>query len=318
MNSRTCLITALVSAACLASPAQQKGVIGTLASSATSRCWAQETGRVTTRLFFRMVGASSNGPILPKSRSAWTEDRRTVTSNTGMADEGYTEYPFCSGLMDFSFTPQHAIYPRLISAAKADLSRVNSADLVVQHVYQPDGCVWGTSGREFVQTFTATKSELVSATLLVASAPGLFEAVVLEGGIGGKRLGPAKRFRAGNSIEWGTAYWQAGRQNHGGRIMKHRMQESLSFCLHHSAILLRIRKTVYLRSEHESKRIPFGASRRGRVCHRAPRFRAVGGTWYHGMAGDGGCINTNIVELGVARGRSPAASHKSNPGNGHL
>lgn len=127
-----------------------------------------------------------------------------------MADEGYTEYPFCSGDMDFTFTPRHAVYPRLISGARADTGRTNSADLVVDHVYQPDGCVWGAEAREFVQTFTASSSELVSVTLLVASAPSMFEVSILEGGVAGQRIGPTRRFHAGHSVEWGTARWLAG------------------------------------------------------------------------------------------------------------
>ena len=129
-----------------------------------------------SQLFFRMVGSDSNAPILPKTRSVWTQDQRTGIGNTGMADEGYTEYPFCYGKMDFTFVERYGIYPRLISGAQADQTRVNTADMVIDHVYEPDGCVWGWSAREFVQTFTATQSELVSVTLLVASEPGIFRA----------------------------------------------------------------------------------------------------------------------------------------------
>lgn len=170
----------------------------------------QHAPRRGTRLFFRMVGAENNAPLLPKTHSAWTQDRRPRTATTGSSDLGFTEYPFCYGRMDFTFVEEHAIYPRLISGARADESLVNTADLVMDHVYQPDGCVWGWSGKEFVQTFVATKAELVSATLLVASEPGTFRASLVEGGPGGRQIGPAKTFESGHSMTWGTARWTAG------------------------------------------------------------------------------------------------------------
>ncbi len=162
------------------------------------------------QLFYRMVGAEDNAPHLPKTRSVWTQDKRVEIGNTGMADEGYTEFPFCYGLMDFTFVEHGPIYPRIISGAQADESRVNSADLVIDHVYQPDGCVWGWSSREFVQTFTATSTELVSITLMVASEPGIFRAALVEGGIGGRQIGPTKTFSSGHSMEWGMARWISG------------------------------------------------------------------------------------------------------------
>lgn len=162
------------------------------------------------QLFYRMVGSQNNAPILPKTRSAWTQDKRVEIGNTGMADEGYTEFPFCYGLMDFTFVEHAAIYPRIIYSAQADETRVNTADLVIDHVYQPDGCVWGWSAREFVQTFTATSTELVSITLMVASESGLFRAALLEGGPGGRQIGPTKTFHSGHSMEWGSARWIAG------------------------------------------------------------------------------------------------------------
>ncbi len=163
-----------------------------------------------SQLFYRLVGSQSNAPVLPKTRSAWTQDRRAEVGNTGMADEGYTEYPFCYGLMDFTFVEKHAIYPRLVSGAQADEDIVNTADMVIDHVYEPDGCVWGLTGREFVQTFTATRPELVSVTLLVASEPGTFRAALVEGGPGGQQVGPARIFTSGHSTESGTARWTAG------------------------------------------------------------------------------------------------------------
>ena len=163
-----------------------------------------------SRLFFRMLGAQTNAPILPKTRSAWTQDRQTRTGSTGSSDLGFSEYPFCFGTMDFTFIEEHAVYPRLVSGAKADESIVNTADILVDHVYQPDGCVWGAAGREIVQTFTATRPELVSMTMLVASEPGTFRATLHEGGPGGRQIGPAKTFSSGHSTGWGTARWTGG------------------------------------------------------------------------------------------------------------
>ena len=70
-----------------------------------------------SQLFYRMSGSQNNAPILPKTRSVWTQDKRCEVGNTGMANEGYTEYPFCFGLMDFSFVERYSIYPRCISGA---------------------------------------------------------------------------------------------------------------------------------------------------------------------------------------------------------
>lgn len=181
-----------------------------LISLGPSAAAEQPPDRQGTRLFFRAVGAQSNAPILPKTRSAWTRDRQVRTGTTGMSDLGLTEYPFCLGLMDFAFVGQHAFFPRLISAARADEGIINTADMLIDHVYQPDGCVWGPAGRQFVQTFIATRAELVSVTLLAASEPGTFRAALLEGGPGGRQIGPAKTFGSGHSITWGTAGWPAG------------------------------------------------------------------------------------------------------------
>lgn len=162
------------------------------------------------RLFFRAVGSQNNAPVLPKTRSAWTQDRREQTGNTGMADQGYTEYPFCFGRMDFTFVEHAAYYPRLLSGVQADEARVNTADLLLDHVYQPDGCVWGAEARAFAQTFTATRDELVSVTLLVASAPEVIEVSLHAGGTEGLRIGAVKRFVSGHSLQWGSAQWQPG------------------------------------------------------------------------------------------------------------
>jgi hypothetical protein len=169
-----------------------------------------EAGRRGAPLFFRAVGAETNAPVLPRTRSAWTQDRQERTGTTGMSRHGFTEYPHCSGAMDFTFVQSSAYYPRIVSGAPADPGTVNTADIVLDHVYEPDGCVWGFSGREFVQTFTATRNELVSVTLLVASPAGTFRASLHEGGPGGRQVGPARTFASGHSMTWGTAVWEAG------------------------------------------------------------------------------------------------------------
>ncbi len=163
-----------------------------------------------SQLFFRLLGSETNAPILPKTRSAWTQDRQTRVGTTGSSDLGFTEYPFCFGTMDFTFIEEHAIYPRLISGVKADETIVNTADILADHVYEPDGCVWGPTARRFVQTFTATQPELVSITMLVASEPGTFRATLHEGGPAGPQIGPSKTFQSGHSMTWGTAQWTAG------------------------------------------------------------------------------------------------------------
>jgi hypothetical protein len=170
----------------------------------------EKSKRRGSRLFFRMVGSQSNAAILPKSRSAWTHDGAIRTGTTGSSDHGFTEYPCCHGEMDFTFVEAHAVFPRIVSGAVADESIVNTADIVVDHVYQPDGCVWGWSAREFTQTFVATESELVSITLLVASEPGTFRAALVEGGLGGRQIGRAKTFVSGHSMQWGHVRWSAG------------------------------------------------------------------------------------------------------------
>lgn len=171
---------------------------------------AGEGRRRGARLFFRVLGAETNAPVLPKARSAWTQDRRVRTGSTGSSDHGFTEYPFCYGRMDFTFIEHGPIYPRLVSGVQADEGRVNTADLVAGHVYEPDACVWGLAGKELVQTFTASQRELVSLTLMVASKRGTFEATLLDGGPGGKPIGPSRPFTSGHSMAWGIARWKAG------------------------------------------------------------------------------------------------------------
>jgi hypothetical protein len=170
------------------------------------------------QIFYRMVGSRDNARILPKTRSVWTQDRRVEIGSTGMADEGYTEFPFCYGVMDFTFVENWAVYSRLISGAQASESHVNTADILIDHVYEPQASVWGWSGDEFIQTFTATRDELVRICLRTACPAGVFRAALIEHGPGGRRIGPTRTFRsqaspAGGwpgSTEYATVRWEPG------------------------------------------------------------------------------------------------------------
>lgn len=162
------------------------------------------------QLFYRMLGAKTNAPLLPKTRTIYAPDGSPVTGSTGMADSGYTEYPFCKGRVSYTFVERFAFFPRIASGLTINPNRANTGDILIDHVYEPDGCVWGLSGRQFIQTFTATGRELVSMSLLVASEPGVFRAALLEGGPNGRQIGPAKTWFSGHSMETGFARWKAG------------------------------------------------------------------------------------------------------------
>jgi hypothetical protein len=162
------------------------------------------------RLFYRILGSKSNGPFVRKTRSVAAPDYAPRTASTGMANAGFTEYPFCSGEWSFSFRERFGLFPRFASGVRIDPNRVNTCDILVDWVYEPDGCVWGPACREFWQTFVATGKELVAVTLLVASKQGTFAATVHEGGPDGRQVGPPKTFVSGHSMEWGTARWAAG------------------------------------------------------------------------------------------------------------
>lgn len=191
--------------------APRAGVLLLFAAALLAACEARcQDKQECHPVFYRVLSAQTNAPILPKTRSALSKDGGPMTGNTGMADEGFTEYPCATGTLDLTFVEGFAIYPRFISGLQADRSRVNTADMVVDHVYAPDGVVWGLPGREFVQTFTATGDELVSITLVVASDPGTFRVQLLGGGPGGARIGSARSFSSGHSMEHGHARWQPG------------------------------------------------------------------------------------------------------------
>jgi len=140
------------------------------------------------QLFYRMLGSRTNSPLLPKTRTVWTQEGSERTGSTGMADSGFTEYPFCCGKISYTFVEKYAYFPRIASSLPVAPDRINTGDILIDHVYEPDGCVWGPSGREFIQTFVASGRELVSVSLLVASEPGAFRAALLEGGPDGRWL----------------------------------------------------------------------------------------------------------------------------------
>jgi hypothetical protein len=215
-------------------------VLGSLAVSFAGVSAAEaapEEGKPRPRgaqIFYRMTASQKNAPVLPKTRSVWTQDRRTDIGNTGMADEGYTEFPFCYGVMDFTFDENWGIYPRLVSGAQADESRVNTADLLIDHIYEPQASVWGWNAREFLQTFTATEHELVRIVLRTDRQEGLLQAALLEGGPGGRQIGPVRTFAAqsspaggwAGSTEYATTRWEPGQaplvpgQTYGIRIWR--------------------------------------------------------------------------------------------------
>jgi len=161
------------------------------------------------RLFYRILGARSNGPYVRKTRTVAAPDGAPRTASTGMADSGFTEYPFCSGRWSFSFREFRGLFPRIASHVPIDPSGENTCDILVDWVYEPDGCVWGPSCREFGQTFTARGRELVAVTLLVPSPEGDFVVSLHRDGPGGPETAPRKNFVSGNSLKWGTARWGA-------------------------------------------------------------------------------------------------------------
>ena len=119
--ARACLLSLLVSAA----PVPSATVEG-----------AEPAGDDRgARLFFRIVGSRNNAPLLPKTRSVCARQGQDRVGNTGMADAGFTEFPFCRDTVDFGFLDNYAIYPRIVSGARIDEGHVNSADIVMDHVY---------------------------------------------------------------------------------------------------------------------------------------------------------------------------------------
>jgi len=161
------------------------------------------------RLFYRILGSQSNSPFPLKTRTVAAPDGAARIATTGMANAGFTEYPFCRGEWSFTFRERYGLFPRFAAAVAIDPNRVNTADILVDWTYEPDGCLWGPACREFAQTFVATGRELVSLTLLVASPKATFIAALHEGRADGRQVAPPKTFVSGHSMEWGTVRWAA-------------------------------------------------------------------------------------------------------------
>jgi len=159
------------------------------------------------RLFYRMLGAPSNGPFPRKTRTVAAPDGAPRTASTGMANAGFTEYPFCSGPWSFTFRESYGMFPRFADSVPIDPARVNTCDLLMDFVYEPDTCVWGPACAEFGQSFVADGRELVSVTHLVASPLARILISLHENGPDGKQIGPTKSFTSGHSLEWGLARW---------------------------------------------------------------------------------------------------------------
>ncbi len=180
-----------------------------LLSNFSADCRSAEAPK-GVQLFYRLLGAQSNGPLLPKTRTICAQDGAEATGQTGMADSGFTEYPFCAGKVSYTCAEQFAFFPRIASGVPIDSSGRNVGDILIDHVYEPDAIVWGLRGREFVQTFVASGRELVSLTMLVPSEDGMFLAALLEGGPGGRQIGRTKSFHSGHSMDWGHVTWLPG------------------------------------------------------------------------------------------------------------
>ncbi len=176
----------------------------------TTELRADEGDRSGQVLFYRLLGARTQRPLSPRTRTVCSMVGAVKTSTTGMARSGFTEYPFRQGRMDYTCAETWAFFPRFVSGAAVDPDRVNTGDILIDHVYEPDACVWGPSAREFAQTFVASGRELVGFSLLVATRPGRFHAALVAGGPGGATIGSVRTFRSGHSTEWGWARWKAG------------------------------------------------------------------------------------------------------------
>ncbi|MBN2271632.1 MAG: hypothetical protein JXN61_13520, partial [Sedimentisphaerales bacterium] len=162
------------------------------------------------RLFYRILGSQSNGPYIRKTRTVAAPDYFPRTATTGMANSGFTEYPFCYGNWSLTFRECEGLFPRFAMGLPLDPTRVNTCDILADWVYEPDGCVWGPACKEFGQTFVAKDTELVAITLLVASPKGLFDLSVHEAGSDGLQIAKTKSFTSGHSMEWATVHYAPG------------------------------------------------------------------------------------------------------------
>ena len=162
------------------------------------------------RLFYRILGSQSNSPYVRKTRTVAAPDYLPRTATTGMADAGYTEYPFCFGNWSITFREREGLFPRFATSLAMDPTRVNTCDILVDWVYEPDACVWGPACSRFGQTFVTEDTELVAVTLLVASPRGTFHLSVHETGPDGALVAPRKQFTSGHSMEWATVRYAPG------------------------------------------------------------------------------------------------------------
>ena len=160
--------------------------------------------------YYRMLGSQSNGPFVLKTHTVAALDYAERIGSTGMANAGFTEYPFCGGRWSFTFRERWGMFPRFASDIPIDPTQINTFDILLDWVYEPDGCVWGPACKEFGQTFVAKGRELVSIALLVASPKATFRVAVHETNAKGKVIAPAKTFTSGHSMEYGYARWRAG------------------------------------------------------------------------------------------------------------
>jgi hypothetical protein len=168
---------------------------------------AQESKGV--RLYYRMLAEGNNAPFPAKTRSILAMDGEERTRSTGMADSGFTEYPFCHGKVSYTLAESFMYFPRFVSGVEVDPSKVNTGDILLPQAYSSEGVVWGVPAREFVQTFRATGRELVSASLQIPSATGRFRAALVEGGPGGRQIGSSRLFEGG-MLQWSWARWKPG------------------------------------------------------------------------------------------------------------
>jgi hypothetical protein len=160
--------------------------------------------------FYRMLGSQANGPFVLKTNTVAALDYAERIGSTGMANSGFTEYPFCDGRWSFTFRERWGMFPRFASDVLIDPTRINTFDILLDWVYEPDGCVWGPACKEFGQTFVAQGRELVSIAILVASPKADFHVAVHENNAQGRIIAPAKTFTSGHSMEYGYARWKAG------------------------------------------------------------------------------------------------------------
>lgn len=195
--------------------ADMRFVTGAGANIRNIRLARRPTGAIDSkkgkRLFYRILGSQSNGPYVRKTRTVAAPDYVPRTPTTGMANAGFTEYPFCYGNWSLTYREREGIFPRFAMSLPMDPTRVNTCDILADWVYEPDACVWGPACKEFGQTFVANNEELVSITLLVASPRAIFDLSVHENTPEGRQIAPTRSFTSGHSMEWATIRYPPGK-----------------------------------------------------------------------------------------------------------